>query len=192
MSPERIVILGCSGSGKSTFARAIGARLGLPVVHLDALYWLPNWAECPTPEFRRRVAEAIAGDRWVSEGNYSTKTWDLRLPRADLVVRLRQPRWLCLARVLWRTITQYGRTRADLGPDCPERFDAGTWTLLKFIWTYEKRLPLYDDALKRFGLGDRFVELHGDRAMRAFLRGLDPARRPMPGATAPGPQRGGA
>lgn len=169
---ERVVIMGCSSSGKSTLARAIGAKLGLPVIHLDALYWNPGWQECPTPEFHRRVEEAHCGDRWVSEGNYSTKTWDIRLPRADLVIRLRQPRMKCMRRMVMRTLTQYGRTRADLGPGNPERFDAGTWTLAKFIWDYEKKLPAYDQALATFNLGDRFIELHGDAAVREFLAAL--------------------
>lgn len=173
---ERIVILGSSSSGKSTLARAIGAKLGLPVIHLDALYWNPGWEECPTPEFRRRVEEAHRGDRWVSEGNYSSKTWDLRMPRADLVIRLRQPRMKCMRRMVVRTLTQYGRTRADLGSGNPERFDAATWTLAKFIWDYEKKLPAYDKVLATFELGDRFIELHGDAAARRFLEELAPAQ----------------
>jgi len=174
MALERVVIMGCSSSGKSTLARAVGAKLGLPVIHLDALYWNPNWEECETPEFRRRVEEAHRGDRWVSEGNYSTKTWDIRLSRADLVVRLRQPRMKCMRRMVMRTLKNYGQTRDDLGPECPERFDAGTWQLAKFIWDYEKKLPAYTAKLETFDLGDRFVELHGNAAVRDFLETLTP------------------
>jgi hypothetical protein len=59
---RRVVILGCSGAGKSTFARALGARLGVPVVHLDALFWRPGWVEPENKAFRAAVAAAIAGD----------------------------------------------------------------------------------------------------------------------------------
>ena len=91
---QRIVILGCSGAGKSTFAQALGARLGLPVVHLDALFWRPGWKE-PEPEsFRMAVAAAVAGDAWITDGNYAGRTFDLLLPRADAVLFVHQPRWL--------------------------------------------------------------------------------------------------
>ena len=79
---RRIVILGCSGSGKTTLAVRLGERLGLPVVHLDPLYWEPGWRAPDAAAFLARVADAIAGDAWVSEGNYR-ETFELRLPRAD-------------------------------------------------------------------------------------------------------------
>lgn len=167
--PRRVVILGCAGSGKSTLARAIGARLSLPVIHLDALFWEPGWVECETAEFQRRVAAAHAGDAWVSDGNYSTKTWPIRVPRADLVLRLHQPRWRCLARALTRALANWGRTRADIGAGCPEKID---WPFLVFIWNWKKTEARHARALARFAIGDRLVELHGDRGVRAFLRRL--------------------
>src|SRR5437899_8742589 len=89
---RRVVVLGCSGSGKSTLGWQLGRRLGLPVVHLDVLYWRPGWQEPDTASFRARTAAAGAGDAWISEGNYR-ETFDLRLPRADTVIILELPRW---------------------------------------------------------------------------------------------------
>jgi len=169
---QRIVILGPSGSGKSTLARTVGARLGLPVIHLDALFWNPGWVECETAEFQRRVAAAHAGDAWVSEGNYSTKTWPLRLPRADLVVRLWAPRGVRLRRVLWRSLKGYGRTRPDLGPGCPEHFDLAFY---QFVWEYERRTTHHEPYLQSFDLGARLAELRSERDVTAFLQRL-PAR----------------
>jgi adenylate kinase family enzyme len=60
--PKRILILGRSGAGKSTLARRIGERLGLPVVHLDAINWKPGWVQTEIGRFRERAAEAAAGD----------------------------------------------------------------------------------------------------------------------------------
>src|SRR5450631_2597540 len=115
---RRIVILGCSGSGKSTLARRLGARLGLPVVHLDVLFWEPGWTEPDNAAFRARVGAAIAGDAWVSDGNYTTRTFDLRLPRADLIVWMDTPRLVCLARTLKRSAL--ARPRPDLPVGCEE------------------------------------------------------------------------
>ena len=99
---QRIVILGNSGSGKSTLARTLGARLGLPVVHLDTLFWEAGWVEPDAETFRTRVRQAVAADAWVCEGNYARRTFDLRLPRADLIIWLDTPRLTCWRRVLLR------------------------------------------------------------------------------------------
>lgn len=163
---RRIMVIGCSGSGKSTFARRLGERLGLPVVHIDALFWEPGWVEAEEGEFRRRVAAATAADAWVMDGNYASKTFDLRLPRADAIVRLEQPRWLCLTRVIWRWLASSGRARPDMVPGCPEKID---WAFLKFIWDYPKRAPGYLARIEREAPAVPLYRLRGDRAIRAFL-----------------------
>lgn len=84
-------------------ARQLAARLGCPCVELDALYWGPNWAEPPREVFRERVGQALTGDRWVVDGNYS-KVRDIVWRRADTLVWLDYPLWLILWRLLVRTI----------------------------------------------------------------------------------------
>jgi adenylate kinase family enzyme len=100
---QRIVILGNAGSGKSTFARKVGERLHLPVVHLDKLFWEPGWSKPNCEVFRGRVNEAISQKAWICEGNYHRQTFDLRLPRADLIIWLNTPRVTCLRRVALRS-----------------------------------------------------------------------------------------
>lgn len=78
---ERIMVVGTSCAGKTTLARRIARTLDMPHVELDALYWGPNWSECPTDEFRERVRERVGGDRWVVDGNYA-KARDVVLSRA--------------------------------------------------------------------------------------------------------------
>ncbi len=135
-APRRIVILGPSGSGKSTLARLVGERLGLPVVHLDAIYWNPGWVHSDTGVFREKVADAARRDAWVMDGNY-TAHLDLRLPRAEAVVWLDLPRHVYFPRAVWRTIRNYGRVRADIGAGCPERIDLPF--LRDWVWTYGTR-----------------------------------------------------
>ena len=86
---RRIMVVGASGSGKSTVARAIGERLDLPVIHLDAEFWRPGWIESDHDDFCRRVAMLATGDRWVIDGQYSV-TWAPRAARADAIVRDRK------------------------------------------------------------------------------------------------------
>ena len=132
----RRVDSGCSGAGKSTFACALGGKMGVPVVYLDRLFWQPGWVEPDNDAFRAAVAAAIAGDAWVTDGNYVSRTFDLRLPRADAVIFIHQPRWLCVFRILWRWLSNFGATRPDLATGCPENFD---WPFFLWTWNFEKQ-----------------------------------------------------
>lgn len=168
---QRVVILGCSGSGKSTLAVKLGQRLGLPVVHLDLLYWEPGWQVPDPDDFLARTAAALAGGRWVSEGNYR-ETFPLRLPHADAVIVLDTPRRLCLWRVLRRSVFERGK-RPDLPAGCPEHTN---WALLKFIWRFSRRTwPRIEAARIEFGADVPVTRLRGRREVAAFLARLPPA-----------------
>lgn len=93
----RVVVVGTSCAGKTTFARALSKRLSVPFVELDELHWLPNWRERPDAEFRRLVEDAVSLSAWVADGNYGVAR-DILWPRANVIV------WLdyCFALVLWR------------------------------------------------------------------------------------------
>jgi len=165
---KRVVVLGCSGSGKTTLALRLGQRLGLPVVCLDPLYWRPGWRVPDTAGFLSRVADALSGDAWVSEGNYS-QTFPLRLPRADAVIILQCPRWLRLWRVLRRSIFERGN-RADLPLGCPEHVD---WELLKFIWRFDRDTwPRIDAARIETGAAVPTYWLRSRREISDFLAAL--------------------
>ncbi|MBD1866232.1 AAA family ATPase [Cyanobacteria bacterium FACHB-471] len=100
---QRISVVGTTGSGKTTLARRIAQQLQVPHVELDALHWEPGWTEASDQVFRDRATEALAGDRWVVDGNYS-KARDLVWSRADTVVFLDYPFWLVMNRLLQRTV----------------------------------------------------------------------------------------
>jgi adenylate kinase family enzyme len=99
---QRISVVGTSGSGKTTFARQLAERLGLPRIELDALNWGPNWRPAEVETFRDRVRLATAADVWVCDGNYSAVR-PIVLERADAVVWLDLPLRTCLWRVIRRT-----------------------------------------------------------------------------------------
>jgi len=103
--PSRVLVLGTTGSGKMTVAREIAARLAIPVVELDALHRGPGWAPVATDVVRRRVAEAIQGDGWVVDGNYS-KVRDIVWPRAETIVWFDYALPVILGRLVPRTLRQ--------------------------------------------------------------------------------------
>jgi adenylate kinase family enzyme len=100
---QRFVVVGPSGSGKTTLGRQIAARLGLPFVELDAIHWGANWALPTVKEFRQRVAQAMAGEAWVADGNYS-RVRDITWGRAQAVVWLDYTLSICLTRLFVRTV----------------------------------------------------------------------------------------
>lgn len=98
------MVVGSSGSGKTTLAQGIAERLDLPHVELDALHHRPGWTARPPDEFRSIVATAIAGERWVVDGNYWSMVTDIVWVRADTIVFLDLPRWRVMLQLVPRTL----------------------------------------------------------------------------------------
>ena len=167
---KRVMILGSAGSGKSTLARQIGVIVGLPVIHLDSLFWNAGWVETPDDEFLRKVENAASDEKWVIDGNYS-RTMDVRLARAETVIFLDFNRYFCLFRVVRRWWRNRGRTREDLAEDCPDKLDK---EFLAWVWTYPKRsrprtLALVDELRS----SKKVYHFKTRRSVKKFLEGLD-------------------
>jgi adenylate kinase family enzyme len=123
---SRIVILGCAGSGKTTLARQLGERTGAPVVCLDAI-WQPDWDEKDVPAFRTLVKEAHAGDEWISKGNFALATFDIRLPRATLVIWIERSKLYCACHAIRRVFRRGEAHRIG-----------GLTKVLAFIWKFDQ------------------------------------------------------
>jgi adenylate kinase family enzyme len=164
---RRIVVVGCQGSGKTSLSLKLGRKLGLPVVHLDVLYWRPGWKPSDTASFRVRVADVIASENWIVDGSFSGLALDLTLARADTLIVIERPRWLCLWRVVRRSaFNRYG-TRSDLPAGCPEQFD---WDLMRQVWRYHAdRRPRIEAERLRYGADVPVVRLTSDREIAGFL-----------------------
>ena len=144
---ERVMIIGCGGSGKSTLARILGEKTGLPVVHLDQIWWAPgNWQHMDREEFDKILKAEVEKPRWVLDGNFN-RTLELRLDRCDTVIYLDYSRWVCLVSWLKRVITHWGKARPDMAPGCAEWFDP---EMAGWIWNFNrKNRKRYHELLAR-------------------------------------------
>ncbi len=135
---KRVMIVGAPGSGKSTLARRLGARVGLPVVHIDRIHWKAGWVERPLDERLLLIRAAEVTEVWIIEGGLSA-TWHERAARADVFVWLDIPIGIRLWRILRRSWVHRGRTRPDLPEGCPETFGKQTVAFIGYIVTSRAR-----------------------------------------------------
>lgn len=167
---NRVMVIGCSGSGKSTLSRKLHTVLQLPVIHLDRHYWKPDWTPTSNEEWDSQIEAFAMREQWIIDGNYS-RTLDRRMKRADLIVYLDMPRWLCLYRVLKRRIQYHGKTRPDLNEDCPEKLDL---EFLKWIWNYRKRSRAKTlDKLEQVKGQTEVVIIRSGQQLQAFVARLE-------------------
>lgn len=127
------MVIGSGGAGKSTFSRRLGRLTGLPVIHLDSIFWRPNWERTPEAEWEAKVRELAAGDAWIMDGNFGG-TREIRLRAADTVILLDIPRLTCIYRIFKRVIMYRGKSRPDMAEGCKEKVDL---EFFLWVWNYK-------------------------------------------------------
>lgn len=165
---QRVVIIGCGGAGKSTLARQLGEKTGLPVVHLDKLFWKPGWVERPREEFDPLVEQALEKEAWIMDGNFN-RTMEKRLRRCDTVIYLDYSRFTCLWGVLKRVLTTHGTVRPDMGEGCPERID---FEFLKWVWNFNKNKRRRYYQLLQQTTHAQVLIFKNRRSLKRYLREL--------------------
>ncbi|WP_305986379.1 adenylate kinase [Roseibium sp. MMSF_3544] len=165
---QRVLIAGCPGSGKSTAALRLGELTGLPVVHLDQLYWKPGWVPPEKGVWPDVLRQQCSEPRWIMDGNYGS-TLHLRLEFADTVLFLDYPTWICASRMMKRTFWgRVGGSESGRPDGCPERFN---WEFFRFILNYRKTKRFRDFEQIREFRGELHVFEHPVE-LDAFLSGL--------------------
>ena len=165
---ERVIIIGCGGAGKSPLAQKMGQKTGLPVVHLDKLFWKPGWVESTTEEIDEKIRQELGKPQWIMDGNFN-RTLPMRVARADTVIYLDFSRMACLLGVLKRVLTTYGKVRPDMGEGCPERID---FEFLKWVWNYNKNKRERNYRLLNEAEHAETIVLKNRRAVKKFLAQL--------------------
>jgi adenylate kinase family enzyme len=143
--PRRIAVVGTSGSGKTILAQRLARHLGIKHVELDAVYWGPDWTPSPREVLRERVAQALVGLAWITDGNYGAVR-DIVWGRADTVVWLDYALPVVMARVTWRTLRR-SLSGEELWNGNHERLGTAAFSRDSIIWwalsTYRRRRREY-------------------------------------------------
>lgn len=167
---NRVLVIGCSGGGKSTLTRALSEKLNLTPIHLDVHFWLPGWQETPKDEWYKKVSELAKNQKWVMDGTFAG-TFDLRFPVADRIIFLNLPAIVCL----WRAITRvfkYSRknSRPDMASGCHEKMDLEFY---RYIWTFKRQVhPLIEDAIIKYDCRKKLIVLNSDSEVDKFLANI--------------------
>jgi len=176
--PRRVSVVGTSGSGKSTLGAALASRLGAELLELDSVFHQPGWVPLPREEFRERVAAAVAGERWVIDGNYTSQVKDLVWARADTVVWLDLPRRTVMRRIIWRSFRR-AAARKELWNGNRERWRNffsldKEESVIAWAWqTHAATRAKLEAAMADQGNSHlEFVRLTRPAAVRRFLSGV--------------------
>jgi adenylate kinase family enzyme len=164
---ERIVVIGCGGSGKTYLATQVAAILDLPLTHLDGIYYDADWRELDQQEFAERQRTLVGKPRWLIEGN-SASTLPIRVTAADTVIFLDLPALTCLLGILQRRRRYRGGQHADDGV-----FDRITASFVRYIWHYRRTMrPKVEHLIAEHAGHARVVTLTSRRQSARFVRAL--------------------
>jgi adenylate kinase family enzyme len=169
---RRVLVTGMAGSGKSTFSRALAAKTGLPAIHLDVHYWKPGWVEPSESEWREKQRLLLAGDAWIADGNYY-ETLDLPLERAETVVFLDTPWWICAGRAFARGLRTPEGEMPEGCEDSATRRLRDEWWIVGRVWRYRRSEP--ERARSMISQHGSHTELHvlrSKREAKEFLASL--------------------
>ncbi len=158
---QKVIVIGCPGSGKTTFAQRLSQRVGLPLYYLDAIWHKPDKTHIPREEFEARMAEILATDAWIIDGNYS-RTIESRIAACDTVFLFDLPTEVCLKGV----ISRIGKERCEM-PWTETELDSEFKEQIENFPT--KELPTTYTLLEKYKEGKAVVIFHSRAQADAFL-----------------------
>ncbi|MFT4721555.1 MAG: adenylate kinase family enzyme [Candidatus Azotimanducaceae bacterium] len=172
-SMNRVVVIGSSCSGKSTFSRYLSGKFEIEYIELDQLHWLPDWVEREDGEFRALVSQAVLSESWVLDGNYSVVR-DIVWPRATTIIWLNHSFGLVLYRAITRSVIR-AVTRQPLFSGNVETFRQTFLSRESIIWwvlkTYHLKRRRYAVLLQEQKVkGVKVFEFNSQKAVDAYLK----------------------
>jgi len=166
---EKILVIGPAGSGKTVFSRKLGKKLGLPVVHLDSLYWKSGWEPSLQEDWDEIIKTIINEPAWIIDGNFN-RTLGPRLEKADTVFFFDFPRRINLYRAAKRRFIYRGKSRPDLNENCPEKLDL---PFILGIWNFKKKKRgLLLEKIRESGDGKKIIIFKTPRMVERYLENI--------------------
>ena len=171
---SRINIIGTSGSGKSTFSKALAGALNYPYVEMDQLYWQPGWQGTPDETFFPKLEAALQTDYWVLDGNY-TRTASIKWKQVQMVIWLDYPFYIVFMRMIKRVLRR-AITREEIWPGTGNReslmMALGKDSIIRWMLkTYKTNKDQYEAAMSDPGLKDSvFIRLENPKQAEQFLK----------------------
>ncbi len=161
---NRIAIIGISASGKSVLAREIASKTGLPLVHMDQLFWKGNWEAVPEAEYLKKHQEIIQQDKWIIEGYVEENMAD-RLKRADQIIYLDYSGPVSALRLVLRWLKHRKQARPELPKEALEEWKHETfWKVLR-----RKERIRIENALEAAGRPP-VIRIKSPRELKIFLK----------------------
>ena len=164
----KIAIIGYSGAGKSTTARILGEKYGVPVLFLDTVYHMPGWQVRPTEESKAIVAQFMAeNEGWVIDGNYKAINQQERFEQADQILFMNFNRFTCFYRAFGRYLKYRGKSRPDMTEGCEEKFDFAfaKWILLD--GRTPQKVQAYKNMCQKYA--EKVVIINNQKQLDKFL-----------------------
>lgn len=159
MNAKRICVIGCSGGGKTTLSQEIAAKAGMAYFSIDRdARWLPGWKPRERLQQRAILARLVQQECWVMDGS-GPSSFDIRLPRTELILWLRIPRYLAFIGLAKRVAHYFGSVRPAMAEGCPEPLPNKEF--LSYIWNFER------ESVPKF---IRNIDLYGPDVPVAVLR----------------------
>ena len=161
---KKIIVIGCPGSGKTTFSIKLGKITNIPLYHLDAIWHKPDKTHIPREEFDERIQEIFARDSWIIDGNYN-RTIEMRLKECDTVFLFDLPTELCLE----GAVRRLGEKRYDL-PWVEKELDPEFESFIRAF--AEQSLPKIYGLLEQYKEDKRIIIFKSHTETDEFLKQL--------------------
>ncbi len=162
---KKIVIVGVSASGKSTFARKIANNIKLPLIHVDTIIWKPGWQPIGNNKTAEILREISSKEEWIIEGYITKEVRTFIFDRADTIIYLDYPPIVATFRYLKRWLKHRKDPRPEL-EGSPEKFD---WEFMKLVWNKGEAVSL-NKFLAQIKNPEKLIKLTSVSQTNAFLR----------------------
>ncbi len=161
---KRIIVVGVSASGKSTFARELSEKVGIPATYMDAIMWKPGWEYIGDEETTKRLKKLSITSMWLIEGYISTMARTTVFERADTIIYLDYSPVIAS----WRYIRRWWKHRNNARPELPGSPEKLSWEFLKRVW-YKKEAITLNKFLAKVKNQKKIIVLHSPTEAQKFL-----------------------